>query len=57
MTKELKCGSLVPGCDWHATAETEEELLQRAAAHARQAHDVKMTPELLTKARKAIHDA
>ena len=56
MTKELRCGSLVPGCDWHAQAETEEELLSRAAAHARQAHDVTMTPELLSKAKKAIHE-
>lgn len=57
MTKELKCGSLVPGCDWHATAETEAELLQRAAAHAKQAHDMKLTPQLAEKVRAAIHEA
>ena len=56
MTKEIRCGSLVPGCDWHATGDTEEDLLSRAAAHARQAHEVVMTPELLAKAKRAIHE-
>ena len=56
MTKELKCGSLVPGCDWHATAETEEELLQRAASHAQTAHDMKITPAVVAKVRDAIRE-
>ena len=38
MTKVLKCGDLMPGCTFQAKAETEAEVLQPAAAHAKQAH-------------------
>ena len=56
MTKELKCGDLVPGCDFKATGETEDEILQAAAVHAKEAHGLDVTPELAEKVKAAIHD-
>lgn len=56
MTKKLKCADLVPGCDWHAEAETEDDLLQKAAAHAQSAHGMEVTPELAEKVRGAIYE-
>jgi len=40
MTKELKCGSVVPGCEYKVHAETDAELLAKIAEHARAAHDI-----------------
>ena len=54
MTKTLKCGDLMPGCDFEARAETEEELLEAAAAHAREVHGVTVTPELAEQVKAAI---
>lgn len=56
MTKVLECGALVPGCTWRGEAETEEALMQKAAAHARDAHDLEVTPELAEKVRGAMHE-
>lgn len=38
MTLELRCGDVVQGCDGVVTGETREEVLDLAAAHARDAH-------------------
>lgn len=35
---ELRCGDVVPGCDGVVHAETREEVLSQAAAHAAAAH-------------------
>lgn len=57
MAKELRCGDVVPGCDFVARGESEQEILERAAAHASEAHDVsEITPELAEKVRGAIRD-
>jgi len=40
MTKELKCGTVVPGCNYVVHAETDAELLAKLADHARVAHDI-----------------
>ncbi len=56
MVKVLNCGDIMPGCDWSAKAESEEKLLKRAADHAREAHDLKITPEVAAKVRAAIHE-
>lgn len=37
--KHYNCGSLVPGCDWHTRHEDEAEIVRRATAHMRQAHN------------------
>jgi predicted small metal-binding protein len=50
MPYRLACAKLMPGCDFKAEAATEEELLNKAAAHASEAHGIKeITPELVTK--------
>ncbi|WP_112322734.1 DUF1059 domain-containing protein [Oceanibium sediminis] len=56
MTKVLKCGDLMPGCDFQAKAETEDEILQQAAQHAKEAHGMDVTPELAEKVKAAIRD-
>ena len=56
MTKVLKCGDLMPGGTFQAKAETEAEVLQAAAAHAKQAHGMEATPELVEKVKAAIRE-
>lgn len=36
--REFQCGTLVPGCEWHTSAEDDAELVRRAVAHLRTAH-------------------
>jgi len=36
MTKVLRCSDMMPGCDYVARAESEDELMQKAAQHARE---------------------
>ena len=53
--KELFCGSIVPGCDWHGRAETDAELLRKVAEHARIAHGIEdISPNLLASIRSKI---
>jgi len=47
MTKELKCGSVVPGCQFTVHAESDAELLAKIADHARAAHDIEHISESL----------
>lgn len=55
MDKQISCGDVVPGCDWKASAQTEDELLKQVTAHAAQAHGVKeVTPELAAQVKAAI---
>lgn len=57
MAKVLKCGDVVPGCDFEMTGSSEEEVLQKAAAHAKSAHGLdSIPPDVLDKVRGAIHD-
>jgi predicted small metal-binding protein len=42
--KEFKCGALVPGCDAAFQAESEDEILQHIAAHARDEHGMHEVP-------------
>jgi hypothetical protein len=35
MAKVLKCGDVVPGCDFEMRGNSEEEVLQKAAEHAK----------------------
>jgi predicted small metal-binding protein len=47
MTKELKCGTVVPGCEFTVHEETDAELLAKIADHARAAHDIEHISESL----------
>lgn len=55
MTKQLRCRDLGMNCDFEARANTEEEVLQQASAHAHAVHQItEMPPELAAKVRAAI---
>lgn len=57
MTKVLKCGDLNPGCEFEARGNSEGEVLQAAAKHAKAKHGLSnIPPEMLLKARRFIHD-
>jgi len=55
MAKVLRCGELFPGCAVEAKGETEAEILQQAAAHAKRDHGVaEIDPGTLAKVKAAI---
>ena len=57
MEKRIACNDIVPGCNFTATAATEEELLEKVVAHASRDHGVTdVTPELAAKVKSAIRD-
>lgn len=56
MSKVLKCGDLMPGCDFQAKGETEDEILQQAAEHAKEVHGIDPTPELVEQVKSVITD-
>jgi predicted small metal-binding protein len=56
MTKQLDCP--MEGCHASIEAETEEEIMAQAAAHAQTAHpDLTLDEETLTSIRSSIRDA
>lgn len=58
MAKQLKCGDLMPGCNFVAKGATVDEVLNKAAEHAKTAHGIQqVTPELAAKVKGAIKDA
>lgn len=55
--KEFACGQVVPGCDFKARAETEDDLMQQVAAHAREAHGMDdVPPEVAEQVKAGIRD-
>ena len=57
MAKVLRCRDVGKDCDFEARAETEEEVLKKAAEHAEAVHNLKEIPdEVLAKVRAAIRD-
>jgi predicted small metal-binding protein len=57
MEKRLSCRDVGADCDFVACGKTEEELFQKAAAHAKEAHNMKEIPkDLYDKARAAIRE-
>lgn len=53
--KRIACGDVVPGCDFTATASSEDELMKKVVAHAQERHGVtEITPELAEKVKGAI---
>jgi predicted small metal-binding protein len=55
--KHIACAYIVPGCDFTADAETEEQLMQKVAAHAKEAHGIaEVAPELAAAVRSKITD-
>jgi predicted small metal-binding protein len=57
MGKMLRCGDLIPGCKAVLEGRDADEVLIKAAEHARKEHAMKaLPPELLAKARTVIND-
>ena len=55
--KMLKCGMVVPGCDYVMHGKDETEILAKAADHARTAHGVQhISDALREKVKAAIID-
>ena len=55
--KEVRCADAGMACDFVAKAETEQELMQKVAAHAREKHGItQVTPELAEKVKKIMRD-
>ena len=53
--KAMNCGDLMKGCNFVARGATEEEVMKKAAEHAKTAHGMdKITPELAQKVKAAI---
>ena len=58
MARELRCADLGMKCDWSVKAETDEEVLRKAAAHAAQEHHLARIEEpMLSSVKRAIHAA
>jgi predicted small metal-binding protein len=57
MAKQLVCGDLMPGCKAVIEGKDENELMARAAEHAKKVHKIGQIPaEMATKVRAAIKE-
>lgn len=57
MAKAIRCKDVGVDCDFEARGETEEQVLQKCAEHAREAHGFsEIPPELVEKVRAAMRD-
>ena len=57
MAKVLRCEDVGMNCSFVARGETEEEVLQQAAPHAKEVHKMdSIPPEVLQKIRQSIKD-
>ena len=57
MAKSIKCLDVGVDCDFEARADSEAELMQKVAEHARTAHGITEIPkEVLQKVKAAIRD-
>jgi predicted small metal-binding protein len=57
MAKVLKCNDINLGCSFEARGNTDEDVLKKAAEHAKTAHNMEeIPPDVLDKARSAIRD-
>lgn len=57
MSKVVSCREVGVDCDFEARGETEQEILQKCAEHAKSAHGMdEIPPELAAKVRASIRD-
>lgn len=57
MSKELRCGDVMPGCEWVVRGESEEEVLAEGAKHAAEAHGLEEIDEAtLEKVKEAVRE-
>jgi predicted small metal-binding protein len=56
--RQFVCGEIVPGCDTKIQGENDDEVLQKVAVHAREAHGMdEVPPEVQDNVRSKITDA
>ncbi|HEV2490230.1 MAG TPA: DUF1059 domain-containing protein [Candidatus Acidoferrales bacterium] len=57
MPKILRCTDVIPGCEFVASGESDDEVIARAAEHARTTHHLRaISPEILAHLRSAVRD-
>ncbi|MBA4453055.1 MAG: DUF1059 domain-containing protein [Candidatus Nitrosomaritimum aestuariumsis] len=57
MAKSISCADAGADCSWSASAETEEELMEKVAVHVKEEHkELKVTPELVEKVKSLIKE-
>lgn len=57
MAKTIRCADVGPECDFEALADTEEELLELVADHARRAHGIdEIDADMEAQVRSAIRE-
>lgn len=57
MPKTIRCADVGGDCSFEASADTEEELLEKVAEHARRDHEMKeIDPDMQKKVRAAIRE-
>ncbi len=57
MSKVMKCREVGMDCDFEARGETQQEVLSKAAEHAKKDHGLTEIPaELMAKVQSAVHD-
>lgn len=57
MAKELRCNDVMPGCDFVARGENEQEVLAKGAEHAKNDHGIEQMDEATAqKVKAAIRD-
>jgi len=58
MAKSLSCRDVGVDCDFQATADTQEDLMQQVTEHARSAHGFEsLPPELADKVQAAVRES
>ena len=51
----FRCRDIGIGCNFEATAKTEDELMKKIAEHARRAHNMKtIPPDMMENVKKAV---
>ncbi len=57
MAKVINCRQVGVDCDFEARGETEQEVIEKCAEHARSAHGMEeISPDLMEKVRNAIRE-
>jgi len=54
--KSIQCSDLGFNCGYQVERETEDDLLQQVAEHAAAAHQLTITPELVTQVKQRIRE-
>lgn len=53
--KQFRCGEVVPGCEWTIEGESDEQILEHVAEHARDEHGMdEVPPEVQDRVRSLI---